>query len=156
VQQTPTLAWTDENGYTNDGVNPDSGPSGSSFTFRVKYTDTNNDAPTIYQVWVDTNGNGVYEAGEKFNMSEVDSVDKNYYNGKLYTYTMPLSKYGDNTFTYRFKFSDGTADATGDPASDRTVTVTNNAPALSTGDLLQTSASSATGGNNATYVPRQI
>ncbi|TAN40757.1 MAG: hypothetical protein EPN25_06600, partial [Nitrospirae bacterium] len=157
VQETPTLEWTGENGYTNDGVNPNSGPSGSSFTFRVTYTDTNNNAPITYQVWVDTNDNGVYDPGEKFNMNEVDSVDKNYYNGKLYTYTMPLSKAVDNTFNYRFKFSDGTADATGDPASDRTVTVTNNAPILSwTGESYYQDSGvyPPSGGNNATYTFR--
>jgi len=106
---------------------------------------------------VDTNDNGVYDAGEMFNMSEVDSVDNNYYDGKLYTHTMPLSKYGDNTFTYRFKFSAGTADATGDPASDRTVTAINNAPILSwTGEpyYQDSGAYPATGGSNATYTFR--
>ena len=157
MQQAPTLAWTGENGYTNDGVSPDSGPSGSSFTFRIKYADTNNNAPTTYQVWVDKNDNGVYGADEKFTMSEVDSVDDNYYNSKLYTYTMPLSKAVDNAFTYHFKFSDGTADATGDPASDRTVTVTNNVPVLSwTGETYYSNngVDPVTGGNNANFTFR--
>ena len=42
----PTLSWTDEAGLWNDGVTPDYGiVSSDDFTFKVIYTDSDNDAP---------------------------------------------------------------------------------------------------------------
>jgi len=42
----PTLGWSDEEGLWNDGVTPDYGiVSSDDFTFKVIYTDSDNDAP---------------------------------------------------------------------------------------------------------------
>ncbi|PIU19300.1 MAG: hypothetical protein COT18_08280, partial [Elusimicrobia bacterium CG08_land_8_20_14_0_20_59_10] len=41
----PTLSWTGEAGYTADGLNPEAGDIVTSFAYRVKYTDADNDAP---------------------------------------------------------------------------------------------------------------
>ena len=153
VTQAPTLAWTGEANYTSDGVNPNSGASGSNFVFRVKYTDTNNEAPAVKEVWVDTNDNGTYEAGEKYDMTEVDPGDTNYTDGKLYTKTLSLSKAGDNTFNYRFYASNSLV-ATGPPTSDKTVTVTNNVPILTwTGEayFISDGVNPDTGGNGSAF-----
>ncbi len=56
----PTLYWTGESNYTNDGVDPDSGAQFSNFTFRVNYTDADNDYPLPIEVWVDVDDNGAY------------------------------------------------------------------------------------------------
>ena len=40
--QFPTLSFSQGEGYINDGVNPNSGISGTQFTFKVVYTDPNN------------------------------------------------------------------------------------------------------------------
>ncbi len=131
LTQVPTLDWTGENGYVSDGVDPNSAKAESAFEFRVEYTDKNNDAPVFYEVWVDMNDSGDYnDYGEKVAMSEVITTDPNYTNGKLYAKTISLSKEGDNNFNYRFYFSDGQV-ATGPPASDSIVTLTNNLPTLS-------------------------
>ncbi|RLI98782.1 MAG: hypothetical protein DRP08_07830, partial [Candidatus Aenigmatarchaeota archaeon] len=47
------LTFTGEPNYENDGVHPDSGSQNSNFTFRIKYTDADNDPPTSIQLWLD-------------------------------------------------------------------------------------------------------
>ena len=138
VAQPPTLTWTGENGYDNDGVNPNSGPTTGSFLFRVTYTDLNNDAPTTSQLLIDRNDNDSYEDNadpaldEIIDMVEANSGDDNHIDGKIYTYTLDLAKDGDNTFTYTFNFADSDGAATGAPVdTGGTVTITNNAPILS-------------------------
>lgn len=131
VQQTPTLDWAGQPGYESDGVNPDSGLGESSFTFKVKYTDTNNDSPTVYQVWIDEDDLNGYEFDEKFNMTPNNPGDVNLTDGKIYKYSRTLSKQGDNNINYCFTFSDGSA-ATGEPAceNNKQVPITNNTPTL--------------------------
>lgn len=157
VAVAPTLSWADTAGYEFDGVNPDTAGGGSSFTFRVKYTDGNDDAPSVYQVWIDTNDNGSYEPGEKLDMTALDGADLNYFDGKIYTLSMPLYKQGDNTLNHRFYFRDASSDATGAPASDRQVTVTNSLPTLSwTGEInyITDGVDPNTGGNGSTFTFR--
>ncbi|RJR16407.1 MAG: hypothetical protein C4581_09960, partial [Nitrospiraceae bacterium] len=154
VSLAPTLDWTGETNYQSDGVNPESATSGSTFTFRVKYTDANNDAPVYIEVWVDKNDNGTYEAGEKYAMSGADSGDTIYFNGKIYTKSLSVTSAGDNTLNYRFYASDGTNIATGAPTTGGTITISNNAPALSwTGQAYYVSdgVNPNTGGNGSSF-----
>jgi len=125
----PGLEWTGEANYTTDGVNPDSAVGGSNFEFRVKYTDIDNDAPTLIQVWVDEDDSGAYEAGEKYSMT-IDGGDSDYTNGENFTKTLAVDYVGDGSLKYRFYAFDGTDVASGTPISDSSVTVTNNAPTL--------------------------
>jgi hypothetical protein len=104
----PVLNWTGNAGFETDGVNPDSAASGSNFEFQVKYTDADNDAPTIMQVWVD--------------LASLGGTD--YVAGVNYSTSMIINYAGDGILNYRFYFSDGTNDATGDPTTDHTFTVT--------------------------------
>ncbi|MBI4843276.1 MAG: Ig-like domain-containing protein [Nitrospirae bacterium] len=131
VEQTPTLDWAGQPGYESDGVNPDSGAGGSSFTFKVKYTDTNNDSPTVYQVWIDEDDSGGYGLDEKFDMAAANPGDVNLTDGKIYKYSKALLKNGDNNINYCFTFSDG-GTATGAPAcgNNQQVLIINNAPTL--------------------------
>lgn len=165
VQQAPTLAWTGENGYESDGVQPDSAAAGSSFIFRVKYTDKNNDAPVAMQLWLDRNNNGVYEDNvnpdldEKIDMTGAVPTDHNYTDGKIYIATLSLPKRtGENNSTYNYRFyAENSQIATGPPTSEKTVTATNNSPSLSwTGEAYyqNTGVYPATGGNNANFTFR--
>ncbi|MCB2181051.1 MAG: right-handed parallel beta-helix repeat-containing protein [Desulfobulbaceae bacterium] len=129
----PTLAWTGEADYTTDGVDPDSDGDGSTFTFRIDYTDADNTAPATIQVWVDEDDSGDYEADEKYDMTVVDGGDSDYTDGKRYTKDMALAYTSDGAYPYRFYATDGAIAATGDPTADSTVTVTfvpNEAPTL--------------------------
>ncbi|MHC4648872.1 MAG: hypothetical protein ACYTBJ_25735, partial [Planctomycetota bacterium] len=133
AQAVPTLDWTGETNYTADGVDPQSAAGGSNFTFRVKYTDVNNDSPITIQVWVDKNDDGDYlDTNEKENLTETDAGDTNKTDGKLYSTTLAINKDdGDNILPYLFYAVDNDGTATGDPTSALTFTVTNNAPTLS-------------------------
>lgn len=125
----PVLAWTGETGYANDGANPDSASAADTFTFRIKYSDANNDAPSYVRLRIDRNDDGDYaDAGETVTMDPVDPLDTSYYNGNIYTTTLTLAKNGDNVISYFFEASDGVS---GSAMTDvRTVTVTNASPQL--------------------------
>jgi hypothetical protein len=155
VSQAPVLEWTGEANYVSDGVNPDSGPGAGSFYFRISYRDANNEAPTAIEVWIDFNDDGDYgDPGEKLALTEVDGDDVNYADGKIYSRTEILSKAGDNILNYRFYGSDGTADATGLPTSDNSVTVINAIPTLDwTGeaDFVSDGVNPDIGGNGASF-----
>ncbi len=132
VSSVPVLSWSSEPGYAADGVTPDSGGSGSSFVFRIDYSDADNTSPTNIQVWVDVDDSGSYGAGEKYEMTEVDAGDTTYTDGKLYSKALSLSSAGDGSLSYRFYAVNGAGDATGTPTVDHSVNVTssNTAPTL--------------------------
>jgi hypothetical protein len=124
LTQDPTLAWTGEANFVTDGANPDSAITGSSFQFRVKYSDENNDAPGSIQVWVDKNSDGDYDdGGEKIGLTEVDGGDDIYYDGKIYSTSIVLNNTGGNSKKYRFYAVGGGANATGAPTCDSSVYV---------------------------------
>jgi hypothetical protein len=127
----PGLAWTGETDYTSDGIDPDSGVGGTIFTFRVDYTDADNNKPVLMQIWIDEDNNGAYNADEKFTMSEVDSGDTVYTDGKRYTLSRVLSYIGSSSLDFRFYATDGIEEASGDPTSEQSVSLTNNIPVLS-------------------------
>ena len=127
----PSLDWTGETNYTDDGINPDSAPGASTFEFRVDYFDAGNDAPTTIQIWVDENDNGSYEANEKYDLTETDGGDSDYSDGKRYSTSLTVGYYGDGSIRYRFYATDGSAAASGEPVYDKMLTLTsNNAPTL--------------------------
>ncbi|MBW2171800.1 MAG: DUF2341 domain-containing protein, partial [Deltaproteobacteria bacterium] len=133
----PTLDWTGDTGYTNEGVEPNTGTSGSSFEFRVEYTDADGLAPTTKEVWIDLNDDNDYDdPGEKVAMAWLSGSD--YTLGVDFNASFPILYAGDGTLKYRFYFRDIQDDATGNPALDNFwyLTVTpNNAPTLDwTGD----------------------
>lgn len=53
----PVLSWPP--GETN-GVSPDSGSNGDTFTFKVVYTSNDNNRPTLAELWIDLNDDGSY------------------------------------------------------------------------------------------------
>lgn len=119
----PSLAWTGEDFYQTDGTNPDTGGNGAIFTFRINYIDIDNEAPSIIQVWIDKNDDDNYEAAEEYALTEVDSGDTTYSDGKLYTLDLPLAHAGDGNLKYRFYAADANVVATGDPTQDSVLTV---------------------------------
>jgi len=154
VSQAPVLDWTGETGYQSDGADPETAASGSTFIFRVTYTDKNNDSPTYIEVWIDKDDSGTYEAGEKYSMTGADSGDTFYYDGKIYTRSISISRAGDNVISYRFYASDGLSDATGAPVSGGTITISGSAPVLSwTGEVNYTGdgVNPDSGGSGAAY-----
>ncbi|MBW1887813.1 MAG: hypothetical protein JRI52_05620, partial [Deltaproteobacteria bacterium] len=94
----PILNWTGDSGYT-DGVDPNNGDSGSTFEFRVEYSDQDNNAPGTKEVWIDLDDNLIYELGEKFDMTSMGGSD--YTAGVDYTYlSMSVDYAGNGTLKY--------------------------------------------------------
>jgi hypothetical protein len=100
----PTLSWTNETNYTSDGLDPEKGTSTTIFTYRVKYTDADNGPPAFGYPKVHIKKGGVEIAGSPFTMTEVDSNDTNYTDGKIYTYSTTLLP-GSN-YSYYFEAYD--------------------------------------------------
>ena len=118
----PTLDWTEEVNYTTDGVELNSAISGSSFEFRVEYTDADNDVPQTIEVWIDEDDSNSYEADEKFAMTVHSGApaagrDGNYTNGEMYTFTRNIVLRAGATIDYRFYATDGLSDAIDGPVA---------------------------------------
>jgi len=113
----PTLSWTGETNYTSDGLDPEIGTSSTKFIYRVKYSDEDNDPPSSGFPKVHILKGGSEISGSPLTMSEVDSGDTTYSDGKLYTYTKTELILGTD-YGYRFEAEDiHGSQATGDPTN---------------------------------------
>jgi len=64
------LDWVGEGGYINDGVEPDQGPNGSLFEFKIKFHSDDPDIELDYvKLLIDIDGDSQFEEKEKFLMS---------------------------------------------------------------------------------------
>jgi hypothetical protein len=127
----PILAWTGEPNYEVDGLHPEVGSGGTSFVYRIEYSDPDNDPPAVSMLWIDLDGDGAFNVGtEDFEMSATGST---YSTGVIYTLTtaIPFSA-GSFNCSYYFEFSDGFSPAGGITAAISPATAI-NAP-----DVLQT------------------
>ena len=141
TNRAPTLSWTGETNYINDGLNPEAGYQDTDFVYRVKYIDEDNDAPASGYPKLHIRKAGTEIAGSPFAMNEVNSEDTTYSDGKLYTYTRSRLAPGTD-YTYYFEAKDiWDGVATGDPTSAvNAPDVTNRTPTLSwTGEANYTS-----------------
>ncbi|MEW5801914.1 MAG: MopE-related protein [bacterium] len=124
-----TLDWIAQDGIYANGVDPDSGAGGSYFTFKVKYMNSQNIAPSARQIWVDENDNGIYEIEEKHDLW---TDTQTFSQGCIYSTNPSLRlKYNpnsDHSYRYRFYFEASGNIATGKPAIDQTLTVTSPPP----------------------------
>ena len=127
----PGLNWTGETNYIGDGLDPETGYSNTDFVFRIKYTDSDNDAPAVHRVWIDVDGNDVFEPSEGFDMNRVSSPI--YVAGVFYEYTttLPFSA-GSSNIKYYFEFRDRV-----DLPSAGGITAVNQAGAISAPDVLR-------------------
>ncbi|MCX5785104.1 MAG: hypothetical protein NTX59_05405 [Elusimicrobia bacterium] len=98
----PTLAWTNERDYTADGLNPETGDTLTSFVYRVKYTDADNDAPLSGYPKVHIEKSGTDISGSPFTMTFVSGA---YNTGAIYTYLKTLAAVGTD-YTYYFEAQD--------------------------------------------------
>ena len=101
INNPPTLSWTGETNYISDGVHPESGDRTTTFVFRVKYTDIDNDAPKSGYPKVHIKKGGVSIPGSPFSMTYVSG---NYNTGAIYTFSTTLSPGTD--YTYYFEAQD--------------------------------------------------
>ncbi len=113
VNTGPVLEWVGTDGWTSDGVNPDSGlPGVTAFRYRVRYRDADGDAPAAVLCHVARDGSPV--TGSPFTMTMVAGGDPVV--GLVYEYARKLTQTG--AYTYRFEASDGLQQAEGAAAQE--------------------------------------
>ncbi|MDH4139888.1 MAG: Ig-like domain-containing protein, partial [Coriobacteriia bacterium] len=118
----PSLDWTGETGYVDDGVDPDGAIAGDPVEFRVDYTDEDGQMPETIEVWVDIDDSGSYEASETFAMAEASAADTDTTDGKRYTRAVTIPDVGDGLIDYRFHAADPVR-ATGPPVDGGSLVV---------------------------------
>jgi hypothetical protein len=117
ASNTPSFSWTGETNYTSDGLDLEVGTSATTFTYRVKYTDIDNDPPKDGYPKVHIKKGNVEITGSPFGMSAIDDNDTTYSDGKIYTYATTLSA-GDD-YSYYFEAYDyWNSAATGTPITE--------------------------------------
>jgi parallel beta-helix repeat protein len=125
VNTPPQANWLGTTGYVDGGVEPTSGAAGTSFTFKVLYSEAEGYAPTFVRLWI-WNAVGGVMAGSPFTMTTTNA-SPNYFTGVVFQKTLTLSVAG--TRQYRFEVSDGGPSVTL-PASGTTLgPVVGSAPA---------------------------
>jgi len=98
----PTISYSPDAGYINDGVNPDGGFTNTNFTFKIVYTDADNDPPTNLLVAV---YNGGTATSTLLMSPDTDASvnptlrDENYRNGEQY---MAISTFSTGNYSYIF------------------------------------------------------
>lgn len=105
----PSLSWTGKPNYTSDGLNPETGDTTTTFTWRVKYTDADGDPPASGYplMFIDDDGDG----GVGYTMTK-ESGD--FLSGAIYSYSRKM--FPDDNWQYRFFARDcNNAVATGAP-----------------------------------------
>jgi len=110
----------DQATLTNAGVSPASGYITTSFTFFVRYSDPENNAPTFVNLTLD---------GITYAMVENNSADTNYVDGKDYFLNRVIGIRG--TFNYSFSARASAGDLTLATTPARQLSVLNRAPSIS-------------------------
>jgi hypothetical protein len=79
----PLLGWTGEEGYEEDGTNPDWGYPHTKFDFHVTYTDFLNSPPATAELWIDKNQDGIFQFEERYRMCNL-LQEENYVDGVIF------------------------------------------------------------------------
>ena len=101
------LDFTFENDdYSQGGVSPRKS-STAHFTFKVKYTDLNNLAPQVKELWIDLDNSKTYSPKEKFDLwKQKEDGDHNdlFWDGEIYFYSLNLSYHRKRSGIYHYRF----------------------------------------------------
>src|SRR3989339_1770192 len=129
----PILSWTSETNYTDTGIYPAMGlPIGTTFAYRISYSDADNDAPASGYPKLYIKKGGTNIAGSPFTMTAVDPADVTYTDGKLYYSSRTLTSLGTDYAYYFEAYDIWSASATGTPNNSIDAPdVINNYPTLS-------------------------
>jgi len=132
------------------GVVPAQGNTGTTFRFRVIYTDLDNQAPASINLRLTKDG-----VPRLLAMTQADPSDTNYADGAVFEYATdtPAKKLAAGTYSFRFEASDGIQSAA--PTFEQSgpvVRSANSAPVLLSGSV--SPGSSALQGNSFIYSVR--
>lgn len=110
----PILSWTGAPNFVSNGLNPKTGGPGTNFTFRIKYTDDDDDMPAKGYPKVHIRKNGSAIAGSPFTMSAASDDATPYNAGRNYEYATKLP--AGRGYTHYFEAYDvNNATASGSP-----------------------------------------
>lgn len=100
----PVLSWAGGTGYDTDGVNPDTGVKGNTFTFKVKYTDTESEAPLASYPRL-----RILKGGTTVQMLLMNHESGSYNTGAVYSTSTVIHTEGSD-YTYYFEALDSNSD----------------------------------------------
>ncbi len=100
----PVLNWAGDYGYSADGLNPHDGDEVTLFTYRVRYTDADGDAPMNGYPAVHILENGMEISGSPFVM---DYESGDFSDGAIYRFTATLPLGADYTYYFDAKDDKG-------------------------------------------------
>jgi len=129
VNTAPWLEWVGDLDFETDGVNPDTSTANTPIIFRINYFDNNNDLPSISQLLVDTNGDGITDSVDM----DVAPEDLNVTDGSAHYVITNIAKsvaLGPGDMDYRFYFVSTDSVATGEPTVNHQFNIENNPPVL--------------------------
>lgn len=109
----PVLSWLGAGNYVSDGLDPETGDANTTYYFRIKYTDSDNNAPKTGYPKLHIEKDGIAISTNPFTMVAVDS--NTFSVGRVYEYAVVLPT---ASYTYYFSAFDTTSlPAIGTPAT---------------------------------------
>ncbi|MCC6444048.1 MAG: hypothetical protein IT210_11415, partial [Armatimonadetes bacterium] len=136
-QTGPTVAANQAPVLSADSVTPNPGKSTDEFTYQVKYSDANGDAPSFMRVVIDS---------AAFDMA-TDNAAPDYVAGVVYTYKTTLTPdqaTDAKKHTYHFETSDGALDTRLPATGEKDGPFVNTPPTLAGGAVSPTTGTTAT------------
>ena len=128
----PILQWVAEDGFRQDGVDPNSALSDANFSFKVLYKDTDyqeGDPLPKVELLIERNRDRIHQVVERYLLHPVSASSIT--SGRIYALTWRFGREGgDGVFGYRFWATDGKNIASGSPVSGGKFLI-NRAPELS-------------------------
>ncbi len=101
----PTLNWVGDTGFETDGLDPESGMTNTTYLWRISYSDIDNNPPAIGQPLLFVLKGGIGIAGGPFRLTEEDTGDTNFQDGKVYYWRFSNLPCGDD-YSYFFSVKD--------------------------------------------------
>ncbi len=111
----PKLSWTGENGYSEDGIEPNAGDISTSFHFKVRYMSYLNNGPLDGYPKLHILRSGEEIDGSPFTMQPVDN-SPSYSKGANYEYDLKLPEANDYSYYFEAQDIDGNT-AEGEPTN---------------------------------------
>lgn len=121
--QPPQLTWTGEIGYESDGLEPEAGITTATFTFRIKYSDPDSDAPQseFPKLYIKKGGAVIGSGPLTMNEANTDPFST----GRIYTVDVNDLEIG-NDYSYYFEAYDSQGNlAAGDGTTEQSGPVVN-------------------------------
>ena len=115
INNAPVLDWVGSGNYSTDGLDPETGTRTTVFTFRVVYTDANNDSPASIELRIEKPV-GTPWLALPMALSSWVGAPNDYAVGAIYAAPTTLSSSGLD-YSYFFNASDGMEWASGAPAN---------------------------------------